>query len=60
MKPYAVYLLERFKAGETPETLARREGIPVDRVRIRLTAAAEFERTRLAHARRDLKAKFAA
>ena len=60
MEPYTVYLLERFKAGETPEEQARREGIPVDRVRTRLTAAAEFERARLAHARRDLKAKFAA
>ena len=60
MKPYAVYLLERFKAGETPEELARKEGIPVDRVKTRLTAAAEFERTRLANAHSDLKAKLAA
>ena len=42
MKPYAVYLLERFKAGETPEELARAEGIPLDRIKMRLTAAAEF------------------
>jgi len=49
MKPYAVYLLERYKAGETPEELALREGIPVERVRMRLAAAAEFVRKRAAN-----------
>jgi hypothetical protein len=49
MKPYAVYLRERFKAGESPEELALREGIPVERIRIRLAAAAEFERKRPAN-----------
>jgi hypothetical protein len=33
MKPYAMYLLERFKAGETAEELALREGIPIERIR---------------------------
>jgi hypothetical protein len=52
MKPYAIYLLARFKAGETAEELALREGIPVERIRMRLAAAARFERTRLADAPR--------
>lgn len=47
MKPYAVHLLERFEAGETVEDLANREGIPVERIRRRLTAAAEYQRARL-------------
>jgi hypothetical protein len=46
MKPYAVYLLERFRAGSTVKTLAFREGIPVERIQIRLAAAEEFERSR--------------
>ena len=46
MKPYAVYLLERFLAGETAEELALKEGIPVKRIRTRLAAAATFLRTR--------------
>lgn len=46
MQPYAVYLLERFRAGETAEDLAASEGIPLDRIQIRLDAAMEFERTR--------------
>ena len=49
MKPYAVYLLERFEAGETVEDLALNEGIPVDRIRIRLAAAAEFQKRRAAY-----------
>ena len=49
MKPYAVYLLERFKAGETPEELALREGIPIERITIRLAVAAEFVRKRPAN-----------
>ena len=44
MKPYAVHLLERFEAGETVEELAVKEGIPIDRIRVRLAAAAEFVR----------------
>jgi len=47
MKPYAVQLLERFKAGEKAEELALRESISIERIRMRLAAAAEFERTRL-------------
>jgi hypothetical protein len=46
MKPYAVYLLERFQAGETAEELALSEGIPLDRIVKRLAAALEFKRTR--------------
>jgi hypothetical protein len=49
MKPYPIYLLERFKAGETAEELALSEGIPIERIRVRLAAAARFERTRLAN-----------
>ena len=60
MKPYAVYLLERFKAGESAEELARTERISLDRIRTRLTAAAEFERMRLANAHSDLNEKLAA
>ena len=60
MKPYAVYLLERFQAGESAEELARTEGIPLDRIRTRLTAAAAFERTRLSVAHSDLDEKLAA
>ena len=44
MKPYAVYLLERFEAGETAEELALSEGITLDRIQMRLAAAAEFQR----------------
>ncbi len=46
MKPYAVCLLERFRAGEIARDLARKEGIPLDRIRIRLVAATRFETTR--------------
>ncbi len=46
MKPYAICLLERLRAGETPSELAAREGIPLGRVRIRLDAAMLFERIR--------------
>jgi hypothetical protein len=49
MKPYAVYLLERFEAGETAEELALSEGIPLERIRIRLAAAAEFQERRAAN-----------
>ncbi len=48
MKPYAVYLLERFQAGESVEELSVREGIPVERIRTRLAAASDFVRTRKA------------
>lgn len=44
MKPYAVYLLERFRAGSTVKELAFRDGLPVERIQIRLAAAEEFER----------------
>lgn len=43
-KPYAVCLLERFRAGETASELAAREGIPLDRIRIRLDTAMRLER----------------
>ena len=46
MKPYAIWLLERFRAGETPSELAAAEGIPLDRIRIRLDAAMLVERMR--------------
>ena len=46
MKPYAICLLERFRAGETASELAAREGIPLDRIRIRLDAAMLLERMR--------------
>ena len=42
MKAYAFYLLDRFRAGETLEDLAAREGIPADRIQVRLEAAARF------------------
>ena len=60
MKPYAVYLLERFKAGETAEELALSESIPVERISARLAAAAEFERTRLVNAQHVPESKVAA
>lgn len=46
MKPYAVWLLERFRAGETASELAAKEGIPLDRIQIRLDAATRLERMR--------------
>ena len=46
MKPYAVYLLERFRAGEPVSQLAATEGIPLDRIQIRLDAAILLERMR--------------
>ncbi len=52
MKPYALCLLERFEAGETVEELAEREGIPKERIQMRLAAAAEYVRIR--KARRDM------
>ena len=46
MKPYAIWLLERFNGGETASEMAEREGVPLDRIRIRLDAAMLFERMR--------------
>jgi hypothetical protein len=46
MKPYAICLLERFRAGETATQLAAREGIPLDRIQTRLNAAILLERIR--------------
>jgi hypothetical protein len=60
MKPYAVHLLERFEAGETVEELAVKEGIPTDRIRMRLAAAAELVRMRKARAETLCDAKRAA
>jgi hypothetical protein len=48
MKPYAVCLLERFRAGETAFELAAREGIPLDRIQVRLDAAMRLDRMRSA------------
>jgi hypothetical protein len=48
MKPYAVYLLERFQAGESVEELSVRECIPAERIRMRLAAASNLMRTRKA------------
>jgi hypothetical protein len=44
MKPYAVCLLERFRAGETASELAAIEGIPLERIQTRLDAAVRLER----------------
>ncbi len=46
MKPYAVYLLERFLAGESVEQLAATEGIPLERIQSRLDAAVRFDNMR--------------
>ena len=46
MKPYAICLLERFRAGETASELSAREEIPLDRIRVRLNAAMQLERMR--------------
>jgi hypothetical protein len=51
MKPYAVCLLERLRAGETATELAEREGIPLNRIQIRLDAAMRLER--MPHAETD-------
>lgn len=50
MEPYAIQLLRRFKAGETLEQLVASEGIPRERIVVRLEAARNFERTRAAEA----------
>ncbi len=42
MEPYAVYLLRRFNAGESVEQLAASEGIPRDRILMRLSAALHY------------------
>jgi hypothetical protein len=47
MKPYAVCLLERFRAGETASELAATEGIPLGRIYLRLNAAMRLERMRM-------------
>jgi hypothetical protein len=39
MEPYAVHLLRRYEAGETIEQLAVNEGIPPERILMRLNAA---------------------
>ena len=46
MKPYAVCLLDRFRAGETASELAEKEGLPLDRIQFRLDAAMLLERMR--------------
>lgn len=60
MKPYAVYLLDRFRAGSTVKEVALRTGIPVERIQIRLAAAEEFERARKTCQERFCAAKRAA
>jgi hypothetical protein len=47
MKPYAVCLLERFRAGETASELSAREGIPLGRIQLRLKAAIRLEQMRM-------------
>ena len=42
MKPYAVHLLKRFRAGESIAALARNDRIPAERVRALLAIAAEL------------------
>ena len=45
-QPYAVSLLRRFKAGETVAELAAAEGIPIDRIAMRVRAAQLVEQMR--------------
>lgn len=45
-QPYAVTLLRRFKAGETIAELAAAEGIPVERIAMRVRAAQLVEQMR--------------
>lgn len=50
MKPYAIYLLERFTAAEAGEQLSVKEQIPIGGIRMRLAADAEFgAEDRLSH-----------
>ena len=51
MEPYALILLRRFKAGESAEEIATAEGIPVERIEMRLAAAAAFEQRQKAKER---------
>lgn len=60
MKPYAIYLLARFKAGESAEQLAVREHIPIDRIKMRLAAAAKVEQTHARKSHRTPETKVAA
>jgi hypothetical protein len=46
VKPFAVWLYERYRIGKTPEDLARELGIPVERIERRLDAAASYVRSR--------------
>jgi hypothetical protein len=48
MEPYAVSLLRRFNAGESVDELVATEGIPRERIVMRLRAATEFVRIRKA------------
>ena len=59
MKPYAVHLLERFRAGATASQLAEREGIPLDRIQIRLDAAVRLEQMRNAETNADAETRAA-
>lgn len=51
-EPYAFSLLRRFRAGETAAQIAAAEGIPTDRVEIRLRAAVMVEKMRARAAKR--------
>lgn len=48
MEPYAVYLLGRYTAGESVEQLVAMEGIPRERIIMRLRMA-----TKHVHAKRE-------
>ena len=41
MTPFAIDLYEQYLAGKTPERLAFENGIPVERIELRLRVAAD-------------------
>ena len=58
MEPYALYLLRRFRSGESVGQLVSSEGIPRDRIIVRLLAAGRHQRAqkhklRIAKRQRD-------
>ncbi len=60
MEPYAVHLLCRFKAGETVEQLVVNEGVPPERIIIRLKAARNYERAQKNSSRPPRRRKYKA
>jgi hypothetical protein len=42
MEPYAVYLLGRYRAGESVEQLVATEAVPRERIVMRLKVAAKY------------------